>query len=139
MKTKRHLNRRRFLRVLTFMGIFAVTLPIRAIGKLCTYESTSPITRKLREYYVDQKSAKVIGREYLKLFPAEHNADVLIDLLCSNDVRKRTIIAQMPISKIRDLFSRLQCLDFEHGRVVKMRGWILSETECRLCALTALA
>jgi hypothetical protein len=28
--------------------------------------------------------------------------------------------------------------DFEHGRFVKVQGWILSVTEARLCALVAL-
>lgn len=29
--------------------------------------------------------------------------------------------------------------DFAHSRTVMVDGWLLAETECRLCALTALA
>jgi hypothetical protein len=47
-------------------------------------------------------------------------------------------IADARTETIKTLLLNQQREDFEKGRIVKVQGWILSETEARLCALTTL-
>ena len=97
-----------------------------------------PLPEKLAKFYIDKKSAKVVGLAYLRSVPSEARVELLVDRICSFNGSLRGELAQADAQKIRELMLSRQRQDFEHERVVNIRGWILSETECRLCALTAL-
>ena len=85
----------------------------------------------------DQSSARAVGREYLRQTPTEASVAKLVSLICADDtepppsVRSRQAICDWVSPKSRD--------DFRSGRVVKVHGWILSVTEARLCALSAIS
>ena len=57
---------------------------------------------------------------------------------CSSRKDRRAELAKAERGKLRELLLAQQRQDFEHGRIVKVQGWILSETEARLCTLAAL-
>jgi hypothetical protein len=64
-----------------------------------------------------------LGRAYLRRYPDEASQGRLAGLVPSDPVlRARRVRA-----------------DFAAGRVVSLDGWVLSRTECRYCALHALA
>ena len=99
---------------------------------------SEPLAEKLTEFFVHRESAKVIGRKYLLHVPKEANVDLLVNLLCSFQQARYAELAQADRGKLRELLLYQQRQDFEHGHIVKVQGWILSETEVRLCALAAL-
>jgi len=62
----------------------------------------------------------------------------LVDLICSRQAGQCANLVEAGAVKLHELMRAQQRQDFEHDRVVKVQGWILSETEVRLCALAAL-
>ena len=101
--------------------------------------SADPLVRRLSQFFADADSAKVVGREYLRAVPTEAEQSRLLDLICAASAAGRTELVRADDTLLRALLVLRQRHDFEHGRVVRVRGWILSETECRLCALAVVA
>jgi hypothetical protein len=138
MITSTNITRRTFLSGLFYLG----SLEFLGIGwnldKLCARGHTDALASKLANIHVDKQSAKIVGVEYLRSVPLEAKANVLIDLICSFDGGQRAEFAQADNQKLTELLRLQQRQDFEHGRVVNLHGWILSKTECRVCALAAL-
>ena len=75
----------------------------------------------------DRESAAIVGEYYLDTRPQERDVGVLVS--CIKGRRKN----------LRDLLHASIKTDFDRGQVVQVNGWVLSETEARLCALAALA
>jgi hypothetical protein len=128
-------SRRCLLCWLVYLGSFAF---IQSIWPLYTTRKTNDLAGKLANFYVDRKSAKLVGLEYLRTVPSEGKLSLLVDLICSFDEAQRGEFAQADKHQLKELLLLRQRDDFEHERVVNVRGWILSKTECRLCALAAL-
>ena len=80
----------------------------------------------------------MVGREYLRSVPEEEDARLLVDLICSGQAVGRADLVGADLKELREWLRHQQRQEFEHGRIVKVQGWILSETEARLCALAAL-
>jgi hypothetical protein len=81
----------------------------------------------------------MIGQEYLRCVPEENNVDVLVDLICSpGRGEQRELMYSGDRKALRAILSSQQRDDFANDRTVKVQGWILSDTEVRLCALAAL-
>jgi hypothetical protein len=72
----------------------------------------------------------VIGGKYLQQHPLEKNVGHLLEGIAVSAPRDRELMLALQ-QRIRQ--------DYVEERVVKLEGWILSVTEARLCALTALA
>jgi hypothetical protein len=84
-----------------------------------------------------RESAAHIGRAYLRMVPAD--AAGLLDLLCAPMSQALRSPAAIEGYALEDLLRTRKMDDFAAGRVVLIDGWMLSETEARLCALVALA
>ena len=126
--------RRGFLRALVYL----VTCS-DAIGKLCPVPSAlDPLAARLAQFHWHNQSAAVVGLEYLRSVPREADVQLLVDLICSFTADWRTELTQANGPTLRNLLALQQRQDFEHGRILNVRGWILSATEVRLCALAAL-
>ncbi len=69
-----------------------------------------------------KSGVRAIGVKYLELYPQESAPHVLRTLLPRSEAGIRTHITK----------------DFENGDVVSIGGWILSRTECRVCAIAVL-
>jgi hypothetical protein len=100
--------------------------------------TSDPLASSLANFFTDRQSAAIIGLEYLRSIPEEANIHLLINLICSFRPERRPELANINIEEYRELLVLQQRDDFEHNRMVKIHGWILSETEARLCALAAL-
>ena len=85
---------------------------------------------RLAALFHHQASARTIGRTYLQQHPLETNVHHLLEEIVASPANDRElmVVLQQRIQK-----------DFVEERVVKLDGWILSVTEARLCAPTALA
>lgn len=133
-----NMTRRSVLRILVCLSALGLTSPARALAKLGGSSTPDPLVLKLAQFFVHKGSASVVGREYLRSVPEEADARLLVDLICSGQIERRAELAKADRGELRELLLLQQRHDFEHGRIVNVQGWILSETEVRLCALTAL-
>ena len=81
----------------------------------------------------DEEIIREIGMIYLNRHPNENSIDKLEKLLLGNyDLNKITDILIYNLMKEKIHF------DFEQKNIVIIKGWILSVTETRQCALYAL-
>lgn len=131
-------TRRGFLSSLIYLGLFRFMQSDWNLGESCNSDIADALTGKLANFYVDKESAKIVGREYLQSLPSEANIGRLTDLICSTEGAQRAAFTHINEEKLRQMLIVQQRRDFEEGRVASVRGWILSRTECRLCALVAL-
>jgi len=136
--TTYNITRRGFLRVLTFLSAFGLARPARALAKLGEARAPNSLVSKLAGFFSHKESAALVGREYLRCAPGEADARLLEDLICSFQDKRRAELADADTAKLRELLLLRQRQDFEEGRIVHVHGWILSETEARLCALADL-
>jgi len=132
------ITRRIFLRIVVGLSALGLTRPVRAFAKLGGSSAPDPLVLKLAQFFVHKDSAAIVGREYLRSVPEEADARLLVDLICSGQAAARANLVGANLKELREWLRHQQRQDFEHGRIVKVRGWILSETEVRLCALVAL-
>ena len=84
------------------------------------------------------ESAKVIGREYLLSYPQEAAVDTLLDQIAARVVVGDVGPFRMSDQRLREQLDAVVRTDFAADRIVKLRGWVLSATEARLCALAVL-
>ena len=80
-------------------------------------------------------SAAAVGRAYLLVVPAEADATRLLQLL--RDGLGRVIDGDDLVALRRELSAAIR-RDFSAERTTSLDGWILSQTEARLCALATL-
>ena len=94
--------------------------------------------KRLVSLFKNQKSAKVIGIEYLKIVPEENNKQQLLSLLSSSLEGFPGLETETDPSKLREWLRIRRQEDFKEGKVIDVQKWLLSVTELRLCALVAL-
>jgi hypothetical protein len=83
----------------------------------------------------DEKTIRELGQAYLRKFPGENKSSLLQDLLMEGHENKNgtddsEAIAAMLDKKIHE--------DFKTSKTVIIKGWVLSITEARQCALYSL-
>ncbi|HJZ47064.1 MAG TPA: hypothetical protein VKE41_07850 [Roseiflexaceae bacterium] len=84
------------------------------------------------------ESAKVIGAEYLQQYPQEADTRILLDQIASHPAAGDVGLLGAIDENLGQVLNRMVRQDFGADRVVELRGWILSRTEARLCALATL-
>ena len=99
---------------------------------------TGKFEKRLVSLFKGQKSAKVIGLEYLKIVPEENNKQQLLSLLSSSLESFSGLHTETDLSKLREWLRIRRQEDFKEGKVIYVQNWLLSVTELRLCALVAL-
>lgn len=78
--------------------------------------------------------AASVGESYLQCTPHEADPIVLAGLLKIDGLR----LPKDPVLLRRYVRDRIR-QDFAEGQTTDVNGWILSSTEARLCAMTAIA
>jgi hypothetical protein len=81
----------------------------------------------------DLKMLKEIGMAYQNQTASEMDADKLATLLLTDSAGKP--VSSTDLTFIQTLISKKIEHDFETGNIVIVKGWILSVTEARQCAL----
>lgn len=84
------------------------------------------------------ESARAIGRAYLGAVPEEGCADRLRRMLGRAIASSGQEAAALSDESLAAVLRRVIQADFESDEIVSVRGWILSRTEARLCALFEL-
>ena len=134
MRIDTALTRRNFLRLLASLGVVLATRQLGVLGTLGRAAGRESLGARLLRLFRSPASAAAIGRAYLQVAPQDADERRLLRLICASGRHWRTADTE----QLRLLIPQQQAEDFQHGRVVQVRGWILSETEARLCALAAL-
>jgi hypothetical protein len=81
----------------------------------------------------DLNTIRGIGMAYRLQAPAETGADKLADLLSADSAGKT--ISSTDDLFIQNLINQKIKHDFETGNIVIVKGWVLTVTEARQCAL----
>ena len=84
-------------------------------------------------------SARAVGAAYLAAFAEEAEAATLVRALISDPATRHALAAGSGPDALQGAIAAAVRADFLARRVVKLDGWILSRTECRLCGLACLA
>jgi hypothetical protein len=133
MRDQQGITRRRFLLSLVWVGQgLGLSLVLRETVACGTAASVSIDLGKLLG---DTSSSLMVGDEYLRQVPEEGDTDQLLELIFPG-----LGSASRPPSPIEleQSFVATVLDDFETNRIVKLREWMLSRAEARLCAIAAL-
>ena len=131
------LTRREVLQRLAAAGLIALAPGAASGATAAALDSVQPLTTRLRGLFTNTKSANAVGLRYLAAAPGEADARLLTGLICGTRDRYRRLM-EADSGRLRELLIEQQKQDFGNGRVVTLEGWILSETEVRLCAIAAI-
>jgi hypothetical protein len=93
---------------------------------------------RLATLLAHSESAKVIGAEYLLKYPQEAHVDTLLDQIDARITSSDVGLFSTADQRLRKQLDGVVRADFAADRIVKLRGWVLSATEARLCALAVL-
>ena len=132
-------SRRDFLYLLLGSSIGAFSYPVIALSGLTDSGNRATLATTLADFLDDKTSARIVGIEYLRHYPTENDADWLADEIFLVDLDRRTEFLRVGEAERKEIINHLIREDFKRGRIVQVRGWMLSQTEVRLCAITALA
>lgn len=133
-------TRRSFLHELAFSVAFLFARPLHVVLREHSSSADNRLMLRLASVLEHRESAAIIGEEYLRCVPEEHNVDVLVDLVCSpGGGEQRELMYSGDAKALRAILSSRQRDDFANDRTIMVQGWILSTTEVRLCALAALS
>jgi hypothetical protein len=127
--------------VLTFAVAATLTVLVRAhlpAAAALQNGQQALLSTRLATLLAHTESAKVIGGEYLRLYSQEADVNILIDQITSQIVASNVELFGMTDQHLRERLDDMVRADFAADRVVMLRGWVLSPTEARLCALAAL-
>jgi hypothetical protein len=130
-------GRGRFLLVALGAGLPLGLASFRPWHVLVAFDRREPAVR-LARVLRERDSARAIGREYLRSLPRGAGAGVLVDAIALDLPGGHAVLASAGDGGLRALLAERSSVDFGEGRTVRLRGWVLSETEARLCALAAL-
>lgn len=99
--------------------------------------TTDTRASRLLTVFRRRKSAMIVGRKYLERHPRETDPDLLVKLIAGDPLRPlptdeddRRALARWLQLRFRE--------DFIQGLTVRVEGWLLSQTEARLCAMVAM-
>ena len=82
-------------------------------------------------------SAQAIASEYFRTHPNENDVYYLARLI-SQGLAGTSVDCDQSVDDLRSRIRSRVRADFETENVVRLRGWVLSRTEVRVCALAAI-
>ncbi len=139
MNSERNISRRRLLALTLGAGLWPLARPAFTWAMPAWRGRQSNLSVRLAALLRHRESARAVGLEYLRQYPREADGRVLCALLSSVVVAGCAHLSSVSDDTLRETLALRVHQDFETEDVVNLRGWILSRTEARLCALTVLA
>jgi hypothetical protein len=129
------MRRRTFLLGAAGLGL---SLSWRSLGSWPFLGASPSRSERLARLLNHEESARIVGREYLRLVPAEASRRVLTSRVVERLPCGFRTMDAVSDDRLHELLLRGTLEDFEEERIVELRGWVLSRTEARLCGLAAL-
>jgi hypothetical protein len=136
MTARSEVTRRGFLGALGAVAV-AGFLRLEPWRTLVTYRGPAEAER-LAGLFAHTDSARRVGEAYLRTFPDEASIPRLLDRIERRLPGGSRTVREASERTLRALVTDGIREDFRHERSVLVHGWILAETEARLCALAAL-
>jgi hypothetical protein len=130
----KRIDRRDAVRALGLAGLSLALVPAGYALKTGGSGSQS-MAAWLRSMIADLQSARRVGQAYLATTPEEADRDRLLAQLYP----RLEPGADRSAAAWRESYMARCRQDFAEGRTVRIDGWVLSQTEARLCALATLA
>lgn len=130
------MKRRTFVLLSLYSGA-AISIPSLGCGTESTVASKPWMQPQLLSHICNAKTLQEIGAAYRKQFADESKQKQLINLLLT-DSTNSVIPVTSEEGIINSMLEQKIQKDFESGKTVIVKGWILSETEARQCALFSL-
>jgi hypothetical protein len=127
------MKRRSFI-LLSALGVSAVGICVADLFNLGVSDRYALIRPELLSRFCDDETISNLGRAFLALEPSGQKRDSLANMLYGG----RADIESLPQSEIRRIQAQLRnsiYQDFDTGDTVILKGWVLSLTEARQCAL----
>ena len=125
------MQRRHFIYLSAYTAA-ALTLPFAA-G--CNHERMDMEAQPLFfSHLADVKTIIETGAAYRKAHPAEDDKNKLAELLLANN----PLPPSANNKAIQSMLDNKVKYDFKTGRIAVVRGWVLSVTEARQCALFSI-
>jgi hypothetical protein len=131
----RRVTRRRFLAG-SVLGALAALPATRGLLLVADTVWPAPLDERIARLFSDRESARRIGVAYLAAYPGEASRSHLIERLGAVD---RAGGGSPSGDELRRRIDEARRADFAAGRIVRVDGWVLAETEARCCALVARA
>jgi hypothetical protein len=123
------MERRLFVKLSAFTAM-ALTLPI---AQGCSGSKEMGVAQPyLFSQLVDDKTINETGQAYRKMHMAEDNKEKLSQLLL---IGKDATLSKGELQAILD---KQVTADFKQGNTLVVKGWVMSVTEARQCALYSL-
>lgn len=139
MSSQPNRGRRAFAATVFPIAALTVLLPRRLARALGHAQECPQLPSSVGTLFNNTNSARVVGLEYLRHWPSESDVPTLLSLLSLEHLEGRRELSAPERERTRAALRLRIRRDFEEERVVSVQGWILSITEARLCALSALA
>ncbi len=131
------MKRRKFILATSAVVLAAASVPVyRYYKKKSKYYNPLTTPDDLNRF-CDDKTIREIGTSYRTLVPAENEKKKLTDLLLTGEDGKPTdgsddvAVYQLIDKKIRNEFN-------DYNKLLVIKGWVISPTEARQCALFSL-
>jgi hypothetical protein len=84
--------------------------------------------------FCSQKTLHAIGNSYRTLVPEENEKQKLIDIILTDDTNGKKIKIS-DTAGIEELVTKKVQQDFLANKTMIIKGWVISKTEARQCAL----
>ena len=130
-------SRRRFLAAAGGIGLGAVAVAVRPWTSLVAFAPVS-VAERLAGLFSHRASAAAVGSVYLARDPDEATVPRLVEAITAELPQGRRTVLEANGDELRALLLERVRIDFEEDRIVDVGGWLLSDTEARLYALTSL-
>ena len=131
-------SRRKFCRLMLTIGTSIAISPALAHVKSMQTPAYSDLRQKLVGLFHNQESARIIGMEYLKNTPEESHHKILIEKIFTNSDTRLEIQTESSPHRIKSILVKKIREDYEYGRIIYLKDWIISITEARISALAAI-
>jgi len=129
-------SRRELLEALALAGACGLALAGGVALPACF--APDPLEEALRGFFRDRAAARAVGVEVLALEPKRARTEELVARVVRDRAPQLRELARTDPQRLGEALRAQHRDDFAQGRVVVVRGWVLSETEAALLALAAL-
>src|SRR3954463_5378237 len=125
------MKRRDFIQLSAFAGA-AISFPsLQSCSTGNEHAMSQPV---FLSRLFDENTIRDAGKAYLQKTPSEKDDDKLVQLLADNS----SIAKSSDEKAIQRYLDEKIKRDFETGKTVLVKGWVLAVTEARQCALFSL-
>src|SRR5436305_1356882 len=126
------MNRSKFL-WLSFAGPISLYLPLQSCSSK-KYADKAWVRPVVLSKICDDNMIRDIGKEYYQVFSNKADQENLVDQIFAPRVGRDIVSTNKTQELINQIDQKIK-QDFEAGRIVVIKGWVLAQTEALQCAL----